>query len=116
MVSLCAPIGKGLAYHFVKAAFVYTDILTAFTIDPIVIADNSCKHFFNPVLVTAQYLTGSDLVIAPELTPTGGTANNQHYIFCRIRSSSAGFWNLKRRTLRLRGNSLLITVFNNRGS
>jgi hypothetical protein len=109
-----SPDSKGLGDHFVKAAFVYADILTAFTVYPTIVTNNSRNYFFNPVLVAAQYLTRSDLVIAPELSSTGGTTNNQHYIFFRIRSSSAGSWNLNSRTLRLRGNSLLIIVFSNR--
>jgi len=116
MVSLCPPISKGLGDHFVKVAFVYADTLTAFTVYPTIATNNSRKYFFYPVLMAAQYLTRSDLVIPPELSSTGGTANNQHYIFSRIRSSSAGSWNLNSRTLRLRGNSLLIIVFSKRDS
>ena len=78
MVSLCPSIGKGLGDHFVKAAFVYADILTAFTVYPTIVTNNSRKYYFNPVLVAAQYLTRSDLVIPPELSSTGGTTNNQH--------------------------------------
>ena len=78
--SLFSPTGKDLGNHLVKAALAYADILAASsTVYPAVITNNSCKHFFDPDPVAAQYLTRPDLVIAPELTLRN--ENYQHQDF-----------------------------------
>jgi len=74
-VSFGAGIGKGLADHLYKSAFVNSDI---FTTTALYLLVPGCKVIFsgNSLLMTTQNLTRTDFIISPKFIFTGSATDN----------------------------------------
>jgi hypothetical protein len=75
-----AGTGEGLGNHLHKAPLVNTDILAATTPDFMAGLATDSEVPDDPVLVTAQHLAKTYLVIFPKFGLAGCTPNNQHRV------------------------------------